>query len=227
MFSKVIHTFLDILFPLSCVGCGDAGSMVCQKCSLELEYRGRECFFCGVRGQENNLCQKCKAAYPLEGIVWAWRYQNDKTKHIIGRLKYGKRRSLAPALALSISQALTRAAWPVDFIAVAIPLHTEKERERGFNQAELLARSLGIPLAPRATLIRRKNTPSQARTHSRRERFQHMKGAFAVQKPGAVAGKNILLVDDVATTGATLCEAAKVLKKSGAAKIYAAVIAHG
>lgn len=226
MFSKVIHTILDTIFPMACAGCGKGTQALCPDCLKAASYRGRECFFCGQRAEKKNICQNCSAKYPIESIVWPWRYNNERTKAIIAAFKYRKRKALAPALANHLLAAIERSDLPPNIIAIPIPLHKDKERERGFNQAALLAKKLGLPVDTR-NLIRIKSTPPQARTHSRLERQAQIKNAFRVTDPQKIAGKNILLIDDVATTGATLVEAARILKKSGVGSVYAAVLAHG
>jgi ComF family protein len=226
MFSKVIHTILDTLFPMACAGCGKGASALCPDCLKAISYRGRECFFCGQRAETANICQNCAAKYPIESIIWLWRYNNEKTKAIIAAFKYRKRTALAPALASHLLVAIKQKNIPPDAIVIPIPLHKDKEHERGFNQAVLLAKNLGLVIDTK-NLIRIKSTPPQARTHSRRERQAQIKNAFRVQDARKITGKNILLIDDVATTGATLVEATRILKKSGAGKIYAAVLAHG
>ena len=211
---------------MACVGCGKGTQALCLDCLKAASYRGRECFFCGQRAEGANICQICNAKYPIESIVWPWRYNNEKTKAIIAAFKYRKRKALAPVLANNLRAAIEQSNIPPDTIVIPIPLHKDKERERGFNQAVLLAKSLGLPINTKV-LIRIKATPPQARTHSRRERQTQIKNAFLVIDPKKIAEKNILLIDDVATTGATLVEATCVLKKSGAGLVYAAVLAHG
>lgn len=115
---------------------------------------------------------------------------------------------------------------PPGIVAIPVPLFPLRERERGFNQAHLLAQNLPFPVL-NTVAVRIKDTPSQARTHSRRERYDHMRHAFAIKNPEKILGRTLLLVDDVATTGATIVELAGALKKAGSGKIYAAVLAHG
>ena len=115
---------------------------------------------------------------------------------------------------------------PPDIVTIPVPLFVARQKERGFNQALLLAKNLPFPVLS-SVATRTKDTLSQARTHSRRERYLHMRGAFDVKNSEKIAGRSILLVDDVATTGATLTELAGTLKKAGAGKIYALVLAHG
>ena len=226
VWEKVIHTALDLLFPPICAGCKEPGKLICASCARKAEYRGFECFFCGIKADDARICRLCKKAHKIEGITWPWRYNIDESRAIIAAYKYRKKRALARALAGELAGALLAASLPDDLIAIPVPLHPKREKERGFNQAELLTKWLGVPVL-RNAVIRTKETHPQARAASRREREAQVKGAFLVARPERVKGKNILIVDDVATTGATIREVAKVLKKSGAGKLYAAVIAHG
>lgn len=226
MFHKVIHTIVDTIFPRSCAGCAKVGVAICAECARFVSFLGQECFFCSIRAEKNNICSTCAVKYPIEAVVWPWRYRAGEARRIIAAFKYRKKQALASVLGEIMREALANYHLPKDTVVIPVPLYPAKEKERGFNQAALLARNLGYPMEA-ASLIRIKETAPQARAHSRGERFEHMRGAFCVVAPNAVCGKNILLVDDVATTGATLCEAAQELKKAGASKIYAAVLAHG
>lgn len=113
----------------------------------------------------------------------------------------------------------------IDLI-VPVPLHVRRLRQRGFNQAALLARELGrrleIPVQCGA-LSRRIWTEPQTRLN-REERLRNVKGAFAVLKPGDIGGARILLIDDVFTTGSTLCECAGALKETKAAEVHALTV---
>lgn len=108
------------------------------------------------------------------------------------------------------------------FTVSPVPLHFNKMKERGFDQAFLIARqvarTLRLPLE--GGLLRRVKATDPQATMTRAERARNIKGAFEVNRPELIAGKNILLVDDVFTTGATVNEAAKTLKKNGAGKVY-------
>jgi ComF family protein len=116
-------------------------------------------------------------------------------------------------------------------VFVPIPLHKAKLRKRGYNQAELLARGLGRKFGIRVVdcLERVKSTKTQV-GFSQKERAENIKGAFAVKQryqPSLKAFEQIILIDDVLTSGATLKEAAKVLKKAGGGKVFALTLAHG
>lgn len=126
-----------------------------------------------------------------------------------------------------------KAQVPANAALLAVPLHRQKRRERGFNQSELLAsavsQKLSLPLLPPDTLERVKNTPPQAHVRGREERQKNVASAFAVPitNTRVVAGKTILLVDDIATTGSTLNDAARALKEAGAAHVWGLVVAKG
>jgi ComF family protein len=117
-------------------------------------------------------------------------------------------------------------------LVIPIPLHTTRERERGFNQSERIALAMiqHLPDTPlllhRHVLIRIKRTQSQARTTSRQERLQNMIDAFKVQDPASVTGRHIILIDDVVTTGATLRAAEDALLEAGAHEVLCVAVAH-
>jgi ComF family protein len=119
-------------------------------------------------------------------------------------------------------------------LIIPVPLHPKRLRWRGFNQAELLAKYLGENMTPGFSLpvlsdvlIRQKNTTTQMKIKNYSERQKNMEGAFGINKENnnLIRSKNILLVDDVATTGSTLFECARILKKSGAASVFGIVVA--
>ena len=147
---------------------------------------------------------------------------------LVHELKYRGRTKLAPILgdaltSLMMADPLLKSA---DLIA-PIPLHPARRRERGYNQSELLARRVsqlsGIPVTD--VLRRVKNTKTQARIVNPDKRRDNLKGAFAVRDVAALKDKQVLLIDDVTTTGATLDAAAKELKSAGAGTVYALVVA--
>ena len=156
---------------------------------------------------------------------------------MIARCKYFGEQNLTDPLAdliLEPLQALLSSLTPrmrERMIVIPIPLHPKRWRERGFSQSELLARHIakasGVRLAPTRSLVRRRYTRAQVSLSSRAERLENMKDAFLAKTPELFADNIILLVDDVATTGATLNEAARALKLAGAKSVWGVVVAHG
>jgi len=142
--------------------------------------------------------------------------------------KFGPEPALAPVLGALIVEAVERQPYrKAPGVVVPIPLHRRRRRSRGFNQAELLARvvsrQLELPLETRI-LVRARNTPSQV-GQGKTARSRNVRGAFRCRSPRRLRGRRVLLVDDVLTTGATVSEAARTLRRGGVIGVTAAVLA--
>jgi ComF family protein len=144
---------------------------------------------------------------------------SDTLRRIIHHLNYFDRVSMAKPLAIMLRECMVRESFEGDLV-LPVPLHPARRRERGFNQAELLARGLGRPVDVRI-LRRRKNTSSQTGL-TRSERVKNLAGAFEVR--GEIRG-TVIVVDDVYTTGATVNEIARTLRRSGAERVEVLTIA--
>ncbi len=181
------------------------------------------CSKCG--GPTEGKCPRCREKLAFDRARGAFLYEGI-VREIISLFKYQGQRKLSDLLAPYLLKPLSELGKP-DFI-VPLPLHPAKRRKRGFSQTEFLARSLsklsGLPV--RAPLIRVKNTKPQVKLPVE-ERKNNVRGAFALRGKEEIKGKNILLIDDVMTTGYTLSEAARLLKRSGASPVYALVVAIG
>lgn len=220
MLGDITQSLLDLLFPPRCVGCGAAGTIVCAKCRATMRMPGPAiCGRCGraMPGSASGMCGACRAGYgplALTSIRAAAIHEGAAREAVIA-LKYRRQRRLAEPLGDLLAAAVVRLEVRPDVI-VSVPLHASRKRERGYNQAELLARRcarrLGLPCEP-GLLVRARATPPQVGL-SGAERRVNVAGAFRVAAPeraSALAGKRILLVDDVATTGSTLDAAASAL----------------
>lgn len=213
-----LNTILNIIFPVNCISCGKAGKDLCIECIGTFTPAERE---------------SAKWIYPL------FEYHNPLIKKSIWLLKYkGKRRIakiFAEVLYGKILEELSDLTLLEDFrqpILIPIPLSLKRKRERGFNQAELICREI-IKLDKNENLILEKNvlikpkeTEHQARIEDRNKRLKNIIGSFGIKNSEKIKNKNIILIDDVSTTGATLNEAKKILKQAGAKKIIAFTIAH-
>jgi len=185
------------------------------------------CRLCGAPGV-SGLCPACRGApTSLEGIVAA-AYFSGPLREAIHSLKYGNNRALAAPLSAYLLEAWQRA-WPASGptpdLIIPVPLHGRRLAERGYNQSALLARGVAraraVPLAERA-VVRLRDTPSQTGL-DRAARQRNVSGAFTCLAD--VAGREVVLVDDVCTTGATLEACAAVLKAGGAARVWALTVA--
>ena len=177
------------------------------------------CRLCSTPSR-SSLCAWCKTAnQPFNGITAPYRW-TGVVQELVYSLKYRNVRASAPRLSELMSEHLADSSITADVIA-PVPLHPSRERERGYNQSELLARgiskSTGIPMA-NGVLARIRNTPPQVSMSTPEERRRNVVGAF--ECVGDVAGKRVLLVDDVVTTGATVAECAAQLRQAGAASVW-------
>ncbi len=221
---------LDTVLPPRCLACGeivDRQGQICATCWPGLDFIARPyCAVCGTPFAydmgEDAICGKCSAEAPTFDRGRAALVYNDLSARLIVGLKHADRTHHAPVfarwLAVAGGDLLDRAD-----VLTAVPLHRHRLWRRRFNQSAMMAHVLsalsGVTAVP-DVLLRTRPTPSQS-GRTRLQRFENVRGAFAV-KPSRVddvAGKHIVVVDDVFTTGATLGVAARCLKQAGAAHV--------
>ena len=234
---KTLTRFLlDALFPPQCIPCGkklpSSSQFVsaCDECIARIPIRsGFTCSMCGARQASlHNECHKSAIV-----IAAATDYTNREAQMLIHALKYDQvQTAVQPLVEILMWYIASREELLAHngFVLVPIPLHAKKMRERGFNQAELITKELCAQLPIKFlycgdALTRSHNTPSQTAQKSHAERNKNMKDAFAVQNSDGIEGKIVFLVDDVSTSGATIREAARVLKNAGARSVFGLVVA--
>lgn len=230
----------NILFPPLCIHCetylNDHPFPLCESCYASIaKLTALHCPICGVRTAKNRkTCTHGKnhmRQFPY--LIGATSLYDDPViKRCIHACKYQKLRSVTETLSRLLVEYATQlnpqpTIYAQNPIVIPIPIHAHKERTRGFNQSALLARSFAHAMQFRyeESLVKIEDADPQAQTKTRQERFERMRGAFAVPCSKAVKNKNIILIDDVSTSGATLSEAAQTLKAAGAKQILALVIA--
>jgi ComF family protein len=229
---------LDVLYPPCCLVCGrDDAQPLCAVCRAAIAPLAPPfCDRCGIQVAAGRLvCDHCEAG-PLPEFAWsqAVGLYSGVLQTAIHRLKYDGKLALAAPLGTLLAESL-KAPSPLlpagerfDAI-VPVPLHASRYRSRGFNQSERLARALAGPLGcPLSTdaLARVRKTPTQTAL-GRTERQRNVQGVFEARNPAAVAGKSILLVDDVLTTMSTVNECARVLRNAGARRVAVLGLARG
>ena len=222
---------LDVIFPKLCLGCGEEGNLLCPSCRNGFVFRAPTCPVCSRRNFTGILCASCADESGLRRFLAPFSYRQGLVRDLIHAYKYDGVRELALIFTDEIAAFLNFYAIrpAASSLIVPIPLHRARERERGFNQAGLLAEALAkkLDLAMSPVLRRRHATDSQIDMATHDDRRKNVAGAFGTKDYLAIAGKTIILVDDVSTSGATLYEAARTLRASGARSVWAIVIAKG
>lgn len=220
-------TLLDLLYPKRCVGCGQEGRYFCGGCRAVLPWIPSPwCSQCGLHLAPGASCSFCSIhELALDGLSSAFLYLSPIREAIIA-LKYRGLTALSGELAELLVDHVRKRRFDVDVI-VPVPLHRSRQRERGYNQSEVIGRGLGrllgLPVDIKA-LSRLRSTAPQAQQASRDERLRNIGGAFAAQKEAA-QGQRVLLLDDVCTTGATLNACALALRAGGAQTVWGLTIA--
>lgn len=217
----------DLLFPQWCVGCGKEGYFLCSSCHRSLSRIVPPlCPRCGRPQSSDTLCPGCTGwQSEIDGIRSPFRFDGT-IRQAIHQLKYQSVRALAAPLAKLLNDYLVTYPVPGE-VLVPVPLHPKRLRERGYNQSRLLARELGklINLAVVGDcLIRQLQAPPQARTSTVDERWSNVAGAFICHGNG-LRDRQVLLIDDVSTSGATLDACATALKVGGASSVWGLVLA--
>jgi ComF family protein len=178
-----------------------------------------------LSGTEHGVCHKCLTRLEpvFEGnILHLGKYQGGLEK-AVRALKFAEARVVAKPLGQRLGVATREVNWSFDAV-VPIPLHGSRARQRGYNQAELLAQAVALELAvPMLRALQRTRATKQQARLDRTERLKNLEDAFAVQEP--VRGLEVLLVDDVHTSGSTLTEASLCLIEAGAKRVRLAVLA--
>ncbi len=242
---------LDFIFPKKCVSCGQVGSYLCADCPKKIEFVDAPvCPVCQRQAVEGRVHPGCKSRYSLDGLVVACRYSGP-VKAAIAKVKYRWIYDVEKVLVELLAKSLWRYDLPKNLILVPVPLHARRKRWRGFNQAEILTKSLAQKFkVPSADFMNRFIETKTQVGLSREDRKKNVKGAFALHSsvslsPSTVTlskakslgvnssegsrinGLNIILVDDVYTSGATMAECAKVLKQAGAKSVWGMAVALG
>lgn len=230
---KLLKKCLGILYPQTCCFCGKvSGTEICPQCFKKIEYvKEPVCKKCGkpILNEEKEICDDCeryehffeqgKSIWIHKGVVRRSLYQFKYHNRRIYGKTYGK--ELFRLYGQKIKD------WGIDVI-IPVPLHKKRRRKRGYNQSEIIAHILGklahIPVDTKSVRRVRHTKPQKELNH--KERRQNVKHAFAVNKQWKVP-QNVLIVDDIYTTGNTVDEIAKLIKEKGVQKVFFLTISIG
>ena len=235
---KSIVWLVDLLFPIKCLGCGRFGDYVCRKCFGTTSIKkGFECIGCKRNTPFGQTCYLCAKINKVDQLLIVADYKNPLVEKIIKFFKYKFISDLGWPLSNLIKKYLKWLTLDKRFnvfeanpLLVSVPLHNKRLNWRGFNQSELLAKEIAdtFQMEMASNIIdRTTNSVPQADIKEKEERLKNLSGIFRILSKEKVVGREVLLIDDVCTTGATLNECAKVLKANGVSKVVALVIARG
>ena len=217
---------LDLLFPPTCGGCAQPGGRWCANCQAETQLLSPPwCERCGDDLPQPGVCKHCQSRPPHFAAIRSWAVFSGPVRQAIHKLKYKRDVSLGIVLAEPLVGLFTQLGWDCDLI-LAVPLGLARLKERGYNQSDLLARPLalavGIPYQSNG-LIRVRETRSQVGL-TITQRHVNVNGAFQAL-PEIVSGRRVLVIDDVATSSATLEACAIALMEASSSKVFALTLA--
>lgn len=220
-------SLFDLLFPIRCFECKALGCYVCSSCLKDVAFAKTYCPLCAKASIDGMTHFKCESPQSLSGHISLWKFEKVIRKSIL-RLKYGFVEDAAEELAIKVArEAKKKLPKFKKVILVPVPLHKSRKNWRGFNQAEILGKCLasemGWSFEPNL-LVRRKAGVSQT-TLDKKFRSENVRGAFALNANYKLLSTTYILFDDVWTTGSTLKEAGKVLKRGGAKNVWGLTIA--
>lgn len=217
---------VDLMFPPRCALCRSEGAFICDRCTATLPRAdGDRCDRCWLPLRYGR-CFACEGYEPaFEALRSCFSYGGG-VHDLVHALKFKRQSALAEPLGRFLAETIEEHALEADAV-VPVPLHTMRRRDRGFDQALLLAREAvkNTKLPVIEALERRTNTPAQARSMDAKARRLNVRDAFSLRPGRDIDGRTLLLVDDVATTGATLDACARVLLAGGAASVLAVTVA--
>jgi len=240
-----MNNYLDLLFPRFCIGCdsyieelSDKRAYICAICSESIDVQTlQRCAFCTASTVKGKTCQFCVKNHALDQLIVALSLEQPIVKNAIHKLKYESLQLILNDLGGFIDKIFSTnfetSKYTTDsIILIPMPLHWTRKNWRGYNQAEVLLKNTNLPKIFEVntnTLKRKYQFEHQAEIETISKRQDNARGTFYIDKDNAkkITSKNIILIDDISTTGATLDEASRVLKSYGAVEVIAVVLARG
>lgn len=217
----MIDTLLNIIAPHVCVVCGEEKGIICDDCGKKCISNDNECFFCNVDVRAGEICEPCKVLFMVTELTSVGWYK-DELKVAIYAYKFGSKRGGAKSLARLLAKVGNPAG---DCLVTYVPTTAVHVRERGFDHAKLLAQSFAaLASLPCIATLARTNNHRQL-GGDKKARQSTIVGSFTATHSSLFANKDIILIDDVITTGSTIREATKVLLRAGARRVSVLVVA--
>jgi len=232
---KIKKDILDTVFPIFCVGCKKEGGWLCEDCFSLITLSGKQfCPLCGRVSELGLACERCVKSSCLSAVVSCGFYHNPILRACIGALKYNNAKEIVPQIEKMIFRFMGKYSFMEKYfnnaVIIPVPLHKRRLWSRGFNQAEIIAGilSANFNLPINTDFLRRKVSTGEQAQMKNEDRRTNVRDAFILLNKEKITGKNIILVDDVYTSGSTMQECAKILRVDGGVdKVYGFVLARG
>lgn len=245
---RIINFLINSLFPRECLLCEkELGVYLCQKCFKSLKFKEQSCLNCGSKNENGQFCSNCQDNFSYQGVMVATNLNDSKIEKLITNFKYNFVKEIGYYLGLFlfnffkeknesnpilIKSKKIKKFTTQNSLLIPVPLSPKRLRWRGFNQSEILAQIIsekeGIKISK--NLIKVKESDNQAKLKLS-ERKKNLKNCFSFLNEeiarAEIKGKIIIIVDDISTSGSTLEEISKVIKKYQALEIWGLVLAHG
>lgn len=227
---------LDLIFPKRCAGCGRQEAWLCPACAAAAFFRAnQDCPVCGRLNDDGAPCWGCRESTELTRLYAAYSYRQAAVVDLVKLAKYRFVRSAGAVSGELLADFLEASGLARglagDCLVVPVPLHPRRRRWRGFNQAELLSRSLAgrFGWQHEPSILKRLKDASPQASLGRPERQRDLSSYFVVPPAAApgLRGRRVVLVDDVATSGATMEACAKALRRAGARSVYGLALLRG
>ncbi|MFZ5917094.1 MAG: ComF family protein [Chloroflexota bacterium] len=219
---RLVAELQALLYPPRCASCGQSPSLLCDRCQRQIvPLLPPVCPLCGYPSANGLFCHRCQTTPPAIDGIRSVAFFEGPLREALHALKYNGLRAVAQPLGQLMARHWQADPLPADVI-LPVPLHRSRQRQRGYNQAAVLAGALaqeiGLPLR-QDWLVRRRSTVSQTELDAVQRR-ENVAEAFEARADGVLTGKRVLLIDDVCTTGATLEACSIALRRAGAQSVW-------
>lgn len=228
---RMVENFHDYFFPKNCLNCKKEGSWLCGSCKNSLFFiENRTCPFCEKSTDLFFVCEECQNKAQISKVFSLFKYSDFLAQELIKSFKYrfleGVIDDMEPLMRKFLYKYRELIYVKNDSVIMPVPLYWHKKCLRGFNQAELIAKSIGgiLNIEVKTNLVIKKNITRNQAEISPKKRRENIKDAFKIN---SYIPKNIIIVDDVITTGSTIAEIARILSSAGAENIQVITLARG
>lgn len=225
---SLLEAAIGVLAPPQCLACGEEGFALCSSCSATIILPfGERCWRCNKISPGSKTCQACRRT-GSPSSVWITTDYDGLTRDLLSLYKFGHQRMAVEPIARLMASTFLNFAnkdGGSDYLIVPVPTATARIRERGFGHAELLSKKVALKLRLEQSNALRRLSQTRQLGSKREERLVQLGNSFAVKNPKRIKGRNILLVDDVVTTGGTIIAATRALRSAGAGRVDALLFA--